>query len=172
MITGDLDAFKEDLSTKVVDAAKQIDRVIQDFTAGKLPLADWSPAEIKRYYPVVVTVSPLPVFLSTYDEVRGMVANAGYLTSTNIAELEITNVGELEMIESLLEDGHTLVQILESKTQDKFYRVIPLWHYLYATINDGTLRKGGSHLSTQREVLFDKISPLLFNIQGKDVNNT
>lgn len=100
-----------------------------------------------------------------------MVANAGYLASTNIAELEITNVGELEVIESLLEAGPTLVRILERKTQDEFYRVVPLWHYLYATINDGTLRKGGSHLSTQRKVLFDKISLLLFDIQDRNVNS-
>ena len=171
IITGDLDAFKEDVNTKIVDAAKQIDRVIRDFTTGKLPLPDWSPADIKRYYPVVVTVSPLPVFLRTYNEVRGMVANAGYLTSTNIAEIEIINVGELEMIESLLEAGHTLVRILESKIQDEFYRNIPLWHYLYATITDGTLRKGGSHLRTQREALFEKIRPLLFDVQNRDANN-
>jgi len=103
MITGDLVAFKEDISIKVVDAAKQIDRVIRDFTTGRLPLADCSPTDIKHYYPVVVTVSPLPIFLSIYNEVRGMVADAGYLASTNIAELEIMNVGELEVIESLLE---------------------------------------------------------------------
>jgi hypothetical protein len=100
-----------------------------------------------------------------------MVANAGYLTSTNIAELEITNVGELEMVESLLEAGHTLVRILESKIQDEFYRNIPLWHYLYATITNGTLRKGGNYLRAQREELFEKIRPLLFDIQNKDANN-
>jgi len=167
IITGDLDAFREDIRTKVIDAAKQIDRVIRDFTTGKLPLLGWSPTNIKRYYPVVVTVSPLPIFLSTYDEVRRMVANAGYLNSTNITEVEIINIGELEMIESLLEAGYTLVQILESKAQDKFYRVVPLWYYLYAAINNRTLKKGGNYLNKQRKVLFDKIRPLLFDIQDR-----
>jgi hypothetical protein len=171
-ITGDFDAFKEDIQTKIVDAAKQIDRVIKDFIIGKLSLPDSSPANIKRYFPVVITVSPLPVFLRTYDEVRSMVSDAGYLTSPNIAELEITNAGEMEMVESLLEAGHTLVRILERKTQDAFYKKIPLWHYLYATIDNQTLRKGGSHLNKQRQALFDKISPLLFASQNGDVNNT
>lgn len=171
MITGDLDAFRKDISTKVVDAARQLDRVIRDFVSKKLTLPGWSPINIKRYYPVAVTVSPLPIFLKTYDEVRRMVADAGYLISPNLAELEIVNIGELEIIEPLLESGRTLVKMLDSKTQDKFYRLVPLWHYLYATSDNRALRKGSGYLHKQRDEMFNKIRPLLFDIDDKQSEN-
>jgi hypothetical protein len=172
MISGDSEAFSEDISNKIVDAARQIDRVIRDFITGKLALPDWSPDNTKRYYPVVVTISPLPILLATYDMVRHMVADAGYLTSHHVADLEVASVGELELIEPLLERGHTLVEILKNKNRDKFYRRVPLWYYLHTMIDSKTVGTDSKYLRERTEEMFNQIRRLLFDVDVSRLENT
>ena len=165
-ITGDYEDFRRDISIKIVEKSKQIDRVIKDFRSGRLILPGWSASKIKRYYPLVVTVSPLPLFLKTYDEVRNMIDSAGHLISSHIADLEIASVGEMEAIEPLLEGGHTLAGILEAKTQDKYYKRIPLYYYLYDMSNGEVSKPSNKYLIKRKEDMFRHTSQLLFDMDS------
>jgi hypothetical protein len=163
MVTGDLIGFSEDIDSKVVTAAKQLHRVILDFINGNLIFPGWNADSIRRYYPVIVTVSPLPLLLTTYDKVREAVSRRGYLISSNIAELEIASIGELEMVEPLLSGGITLVNILDGKNQNFYYKRAPLSEYLYATQDKAMLRTGNAYLRTCTNEMANRVSKLLFN---------
>lgn len=163
-ITGDLAAFREDIGKKIVETAGQIHRVINDFREGKLKLPGWSPDVIKSYYPVIVTSSNLPLFLKTYSEVRQMINAEGYLVSDDIAKIEILSIGEMEMIESLLEGGKTFIDILVQKTSDSLFRLIPMSHFLYSSYDNRMLGEGSRYLRACTREMFNRISPLLFEI--------
>lgn len=163
MVTGDLIGFSEDIDSKVVTAAKQIHRVILDFINGKLIFPGWNADRITRYYPVIVTVSPLPLLLATYDMVRKAVARKRYLNSGNIAQLEIASIGELEMVEPLLSAGVTLVDILDGKNRHSYYSRAPLSEYLYATQDKAMLGAGNAHLRACTDEMANRVSGLLFN---------
>jgi hypothetical protein len=59
-IRGDIAAFREDIKTKVVDAASQIDRVVRDFLAGEFILDGFEANDMRRAYPLVLTFGYIP----------------------------------------------------------------------------------------------------------------
>ena len=163
--TGDIDMFREDISKKVVDAARQLDRVIRDFKSETLKLPGWHPTDIKQYYPVIVTETPLPLFASTYEEVRRLVENEKYLITSDIADLEIMNVGDIERIEPLLESGETLTRLLEDKLRDNPYRVLPMWNFLFMTKKNRLLQRVNVYLDKRLKDFAAKMRHLLFEMR-------
>jgi len=163
--TGDINKFQEDITSKVVDAARQLDRVIKDFKSETLRLPGWHPADMKQYYPVIVTESPLPLFASTYEEVRRLVENEQYLINSDIADLEIMNVGDMERIEPLLESGETLPSLLKDKLQDNLYRVLPMWNFLFMTKKHNLLQRPNVYLDKRLQDFAAKMRHLLFEMR-------
>jgi hypothetical protein len=161
-ITGDLTAFKKDITTKIVDSAKQLDRVIREFQSKKLNLFGVTPKDIRTYYPLIITLSPLPLFMTTYTEVRSLISQSGYLNDPNISDVEFMSLGELENLEPLLEKGLTLAEILKEKINDKFYRAIPVWHYVYMKYSNKMAEYRNDYQSKCLREIYDKVTPLLF----------
>jgi len=163
--TGDINKFREDITRKVVDAARQLDSVIRDFKSETLRLPGWHPADIKQYYPIIVTESPLPLFVPTYEEVRRLVKNKQYLITSDIADLEIMDVGDMERIEPLLESGETLTNLLKDKLRDNLYRVLPMWNFLFMTKNRRLLQRPNVYLDKRLQDFAEKMKHLLFEIR-------
>jgi hypothetical protein len=163
--TGDINKFQEDITSKVVDAARQLDRVIRDFKSETLRLPDWHPADMKQYYPVIVTESPLPLFAPTYEEVRRLVKNEKYLITSDIADLEIINVGDMERIEPLLGSGETLTSLLKDKLRDNLYRVLPMWNFLFMTKKHRLLQRPNVYLDKRLQDFAAKMRLLLFEMR-------
>ena len=164
--TGDITRFREDINTKVVDAARKLDRVIRDFKSKTLRFPGWDPTDIKRYYPVIVTESPLPLFGPTYDEVRQLVNNRKYLITSDIADLEIISVGDLERIEPFLESGETLTSLLKDKLQDNLYSVLPMWNFLFMSKERRLMKQVNAYLDDRLKYIAGKMRHLLFGVEN------
>jgi hypothetical protein len=131
-IRGDVEAFREDLETKVVGAASQIDRVVRDFAAAKFRLDGFEASGIHRAYPVVLTFGYIPQYPSTWHEIQRMLDDKGLLQGPPFAPLQLINVEELEMLAGYLLSGgeQSLLKILNARENDPYYRFLPIKTYL------------------------------------------
>ena len=131
-IRGDVAAFREDLETKVVGAANQIDRVVRDFVAGEFSLEGFKPDDMHRAVPIVVTFGYVPQNPSTWREIQLMLDHRGLLQGPLFAPLQLINAEELEMLAGYLLSGGELglLEILDDRASDPYYRLLPIKTYL------------------------------------------
>jgi len=130
VIPGALDEFREDIQVKIVETARQIDRSIQDFKTGILNFPDWQPNAIQKYHPIIVTSSPLPIILQTWEEVLHLVQSAGLLTELDIKPLEILSLEDLEFIEPVVASGVTIERLLVEKQGNQDFARGPIIDFL------------------------------------------
>lgn len=141
MIPGDLEAFNYDCDNIIVHAAKQLDRNINDFKTGRLPLEGIDPSDIHTFYPIIVTARPFPVGLLLTQYILDRVKQAGFLCSSkNIRTLEIITIEELEYLEPLIKSGKTFPDILNRKQASSYYAELPMkWHIYKNEITDSII---------------------------------
>ena len=123
--TGSIHSFRQDVRAKILHTAKELDRSIRDFKSGKLTLREWRPADIRQYFPVIVTVSPLPLVPVVYDEVLQMVQAEGLLQDKGIQPLQMLCLEDVEFLEALVQSGIPLEQVLREKISDQQYASFP-----------------------------------------------
>ena len=131
-IRGDVGAFQEDLETKVIGAARQIDSVVRDFLSGAFRLDGFEASDMRRAYPIVLTFGYIPQTPPVWHEIQRMLDDNGLLQAPVFAPLQLINVEELELLEWYLAAGgeESLLGILEGKSSDPYYRFFPLKTYL------------------------------------------
>ena len=171
MIPGNIHEFRDDVETKIVSACKQLDRVIKDFKCGKLSLENWNYGDVHRYYPVVITAEPLPLLLSTYEEVRKLIAKRNYLQESDLAPLEIWSTEELEMIETLLNSGETIVSLLKDKLKHPIYKNLSMKDYLNIIGPSIFKQKKNVYISRRFGEIDKEIRRLLFGVTSDTLNS-
>lgn len=159
--TGKLADFDRDIDLTVIEAAKQLDRIITDFKRGELPLPDVNRSHIVRFYPVVVTLVPLPVGLLLYHRIRSRVYREGCLTDNDVAPLEFISAEELEVLEYVLSKGYTLPDLLEQKNTNPDFEDAPMEHFLYYHILNRQTAQN-SYIDAKFHELMTSIRQLLF----------
>lgn len=130
VIPGSLREFRQDVGKKIVATAAQIDRSIRDFKAGILRFPGWDPDAVVRFYPIIITASPLPLTLQTLEDVLDSVRAAGVLTEPDLATLEVLSLEDLEFIEPVVASGVPFDQLLIEKNQDPQFRALPAIDFL------------------------------------------
>jgi hypothetical protein len=131
-IRGDIAAFRQELETKVIGAARQIDSVVRDFLSGAFRLDGFEATHLGRAHPIVLTFGYIPQTPLVWGDIQRMLDDAGLLQGQLFAPLQLINVEELELLARYLTAGGeaSLVSILEGKANDPYYRFLPLKTYL------------------------------------------
>ncbi len=166
---GDLKAFDSDInevfieSKKKPKAAAQLDRAIRDFYNGDWSLPRISNKQVSRVYPIVVTLSPWPLFIGLYERLRGRIADAGLLRDGRTAPLEVWSCYDLELLEPLITNGLELTRFLDAKLKG------PANNLPVSYLINNRITVGGQDLKHLQNVfienlwegVFQRITPLL-----------
>jgi len=131
-ITGDITAFRKDIKDKVVAAARQVDRVVHDFVAGKFALDGFDGRQMRRAHPVVLTFGHIPQSPPTWHEIQRMIDAEGLFKGHLFGPLHLINVEELEILEAYLRSGGSLslLDILQGRAAHPYYRFLPMKTYM------------------------------------------
>jgi hypothetical protein len=112
----------------IFDKVKQLDRNIKDFRAGILSYDGIDPTFIDAISPVIATVVPVPQFVGFPRYVDAKIAELEYLADAK--PLQFMPAEALEMLVPAFLAGHSLVDILESKLADDFWKSQSLRNFL------------------------------------------
>jgi hypothetical protein len=131
-IKGDVGAFRQDLQSKVIGAARQIDSVVRDFLSGQLCLEGLPASDMRRAYSIVLTFGHVPQTPPVWREIQNALDNNGLLQGPLFAPLQLINIEELELLAWYLASGgpRSLMGILDGRADDAYYRFFPLKMYL------------------------------------------
>ncbi len=160
MIPGSLESFNEDIDKIIVHAAKQLDRNINDFISGSLPLNGVNKSDINSFYPVIVTARPLAIGPILTPYILNRVQQKGLLCSSPlIHRLEIISIEELEYMESLVMNGKTFPEIIDRKQNSIYYDHPMIWHI---SKNESNGLPSNNYIDMLFRELTDKIQKALF----------
>lgn len=160
-IMGDLKSFQEDLDDKIVKGARQLDRVIKDFKLGHLKINNINPKTIKKYYPVIITLESFPQLFVIWEMINEIMNKNNYLQGNDYAQLQIIDCEEMEILEPLIADGFSFVDIIDEKINDKSAKNIPMKNFLHygkfrkhLKRNDYLVKEFSEFAKKAREYLF------------------
>lgn len=128
--SGDIDLFTDDVRDVITKGSKQLDKVITDFKKGKFRVNSFGAKNIRRFYPVIVTLVTLPqsnLLRETYERI---LISERLLQEPDIERLSIIDIEELEILEPIL-DGADFLSILKQWHSTKELRDWGLNNYLY-----------------------------------------
>ncbi len=143
IMTGNTDGLDAYLSDVVLKASKQLDRTIRDFRTRQFVLDGVDPDQIRRYYPVVLTLMPVPQETLIWRRIDKHVATGGYFTGHDVMPLQLMDADELERLDPVMRSGTSFLDIIHAHSQPG-EREYPLRNYLYALF--GSDRKDGNQL--------------------------
>lgn len=97
------------------DGAVQLQATIEALRQGLRDSQGIIPKQIKRYYPIIVTLENMPMNPFIYGEIRRILAPHGLLYQSDVQPLQSIDIGELERIEAVLAGGASLKQLINDK---------------------------------------------------------
>lgn len=157
-LSGDLAAFEEDVNKIILASAKQLTDRIQDFRDGLYTFDGTTAKDVSTIYPVIVTIHSMPESTPVWNYIRNLLKNQALLQGNGVRPLQLIDIEELEMLETILPQGVSLLEILEQRAADPERRNIGLKNFLMAKYQDVTneyLRKEFMEIGAQaKSVLF------------------
>lgn len=106
----------------IKDEAEQVAATARAFDADPERLLGIGQARPRRLYPVLVMTEGFPTGPITLPAIRSAVAEAGLFAGLDAAPIEVIDLVELEMLESLAQTGgHDIPTLLEAKTASNFH---------------------------------------------------
>lgn len=136
-LSGDLEAFKEDVNKIILAGAKQLTDRIRDFRDGLFAFDGITAKDVNTIYPVIVTVHSMPESTPFWNYIRDLLKDQGLLRANGVEPLQLIDVEELEILETILPQGISLLEILEQRGADPERRNIGLKNFLMAKYQDG-----------------------------------
>jgi len=154
-ITGDLAAFESDVDKILTRKARQLTERIRDFRAGLYTIGGATERDIPRIQPVIATLQSLPESSFTWRYFNDRLRNEGLLQDVGIAPLQVLDIEELEILESVLPRGVSLLEVLERRMADPERRYISMKNFLIATMGErgvneymlGRYQELGAHIT-------------------------
>ena len=156
-VSDDVTAFDKDVDQIILANARQLTDRIRDFRAGRYTFDGVSHEDIVRIFPVIVTVHTIPESTPIWGRIRTMLADRGLLTDPRVEPLQLVDIEEVEVLEALLAQGASLLEILEARARDPERRNIGLKNFLIATYPEGGnefLRKEHDEIGAHAKGLF------------------
>jgi hypothetical protein len=120
LILGNEEMLKADLRTRVVVKVEQLDGCITALERGDAVLTDVVISQVKRIWPVVVTASNLTQTGPLWEYIDA--ETAGLLQQAKVQPLTLMDGEDYEALCGLIEQGHSLVALLEAKTAPEYRR--------------------------------------------------
>ena len=140
--TGDWDKDPTFLAT-FIEASKQIENSAAKIRSGQIPGLNINPNNIEKVHPVIVTYEPVPMHGKLQRFIRQKVAEAGYLTDTIFAPLEVMSIDDIENSLDAI-DTITLVELLNEKnsghphaSESSFHNFVTLYVSTHTVLSSG-----------------------------------
>ena len=154
-ITGDRTAFDGDTDKILLEKAKQLTDRIRDFRAGLYTIGGLTDRDIPTIYPVIATLQSLPESSITWAYFNERLRNEGLLQDARIEPLQLLDIEEIEILEGVLPQCVSLLEILGRRMADRERRYISMKNFLIATIGErgvneymqGRYRELGTHIT-------------------------
>jgi hypothetical protein len=121
--------YRSSFTPIVTKAVDQIDSTITLIQEGQFGSLGLDPGRIKKFYPVVV-VQELPITIAMYQSLtEGDLAQHPLLNRRDTVRLQLFDIGDLELLEMLLESGQNAREILDDRSQSLEFSSLPLKNY-------------------------------------------
>jgi hypothetical protein len=120
VVEGDTDAALEELGHLVFDKASQLDRRITELLNGEWKIPERSIEHVGRIWPVVVTADVLQNGL-LWDEIRERLPEV--FNQPKVQSLTLLDVSEIEQVAALVEQGHSVVELLREKASGPYAEI-------------------------------------------------
>lgn len=122
-IKGDLDQFEKDTERLVIKKCRQLDDVAHALLEDDSRLTGYATSETLRVYPIVVVGGGYPIHPFNGRVHRGNPPRERLLLDARIRRLAIVDIGELEILEALAEEGHSVVDVLDGRKSSSLHAV-------------------------------------------------
>ncbi|MBI3291477.1 MAG: hypothetical protein HYZ73_01520 [Elusimicrobia bacterium] len=120
-VRGDPQAFERDAGKMIIENAKQLARVITDFRQGRFHLGETASRDIDRIYPVIVTLQTFPQLPQIWGWLSHWMAAKGVtLGGTGVRPLQVLDSEEIENLEAIVQNGHSISDVLEAKCSSEY----------------------------------------------------
>jgi len=136
-LSGDLQAFDGDLDKIILQNSQQLTDRIRDFRDGLYSFDGITSREIHTIYPVIVTIHSLPESTLIWNYIREQLEKRNLLQEDGVEPLQLIDVEEMEILEAILQQGQSLLQVLQGRAADPERRNIGLKNYLIAKYQIG-----------------------------------
>lgn len=110
--------LERQLKDIVFDAATQLDAAINRIRSGALRYLGIDPSRIRTYFPVVTTLQFVPIEHFLYGLIEDVLQSRHLLRERGVAPLQMLSVDDLEWIESFVQSGVSLAELLHEKTRE------------------------------------------------------
>lgn len=128
-IEGDLDQFEKDTERLIIKKCRQLDSVANALLEDDSRLTGFPKTERLKVLPVVVVGGGYPIHPFTVEYIEGLLRSEGLLSDARIGRLSIVDIGELEILEALAEEGHSVGDLLAAWKGSSLHAV-PLKNYV------------------------------------------
>ena len=108
-------AIKDRLHDIIIDGAQQIHATIEALRSGWRDKGNIIPAEIRQYYPIVLTLEEIPMNPIIHGEVKRSLDGQGLLHEADVRPLQYFDVGVFDHMEGALQGGSSLRDLLDEK---------------------------------------------------------
>jgi hypothetical protein len=131
-LAGDVEAFRRDVQKIVVAKAAQLIARIRDFRDRAYSFGGIGWDDIEAIHPVIVTFQSIPETTLVWDFMRAELQSAGVVEGPKTERLQLLDIEELEILESLMARGHSLWDVLHARAQDDQRRNIGMKNFIRA----------------------------------------
>jgi len=161
-ISGNLSAFEADVAKIILENARQLTHRIRDFRNGLYSFEGVTGRDIDRIYPVIATIHSIPESTIIWDHIRNMLADRRLLIDPGVERLQLIDVEEVEILETILPQGVSLLEVLEARAADPERRNIGLKNFLIAKFREGA----NEFLRAEYQEIAEHAKRLLFETVG------
>ncbi len=138
-ISGGLGSFEASLRESVLKAARQLNRVIDDFRRGEFTVAGIDASMLPALFPVVVTAEHVPMDYFLSRHVEDLIGSEELLRQESVRALTILPVKDLERIEGAIAKGVTFADLLQQRLDSAVWRDWPFGNFLHDKFPTGLI---------------------------------
>lgn len=160
LVCGDPVELERKFQDIVYDSAHQLQRAIDGIKRGALSHLGLTPATIKGYFPLVVSLEYLPWEPFTYRKLQDEIAERGLLQSRDIAPIQVAYIEDLEMLETAMASGKALVKLLREKVTEPRLRELSFRNLLYERV-PGIERAHNAYLKERFDTMMNEVAVFL-----------
>lgn len=114
MHSSDIEVFKSDIDHLVIHKAAQLAEIADALLSGGAERLAGIEVPATRVCPVVVCPEGVPASPLLGDYIRAELASRGLMSDSRVVRLAVLDLGDLELLESLLEHGHLPNRVLHA----------------------------------------------------------
>lgn len=157
-IEGDLEQFEKDTERLVIKKCRQLHDVSMELLSDDSRLTGTSKSPSLTIYPVVVVGGGYPIHPFTDDYIEQILRDENLLRDARVRRLAVVDIGELEILEGLAEDGPTIIEVLESWKQSSLHSV---------ALKNFVIQKYGGERAYRPSRMRDRVEETFRTISGR-----